>query len=183
MKLQYIITERLYDSYIDLLYYEYNSLSEDENPSIALINDLLTRIWITKTYFSPKTETVYKDLLVSLAKESHIIDKEVIGIGCNDFFKFYFVGIDDYKKLSKKEVEFKLFFWIMRLKSETVYSSDYKQIVSYTDFLKNISISNKKIVPRMVMKREGQGYKLKMYDIDSFISKITKQMNNPKTHI
>jgi len=187
MNLQYIITERIYDSYLDLLHYEFNSLSEEisENipVSIVLIRDILVRIWTANTYFVTKTKTIYKDIVISFAKESPIIDKNVLGIGCDDFFRYYFIGTDDYKKMLKKEVNFDLFFWIMHLNNETIYSDEYKKIVSYSEFLQNISISEQKIESGMVMKREGQNYILKKYDIDALILKFKKQLNETKTHI
>jgi len=187
MKLKYIFTERIYDSYIDLLHYEFNSLTDEISESlpisIVLINDILVRTWIANTYFFTHTETIYKDLYLAFAKESHIIDKQVIGIGCNDFFKFYFIGMKEYKTLLKKEVDFELFYWIMRLDSETTYSENYTDILlSTSDMLKKVSLSDQNIGPTTILKRKGKGYILKDLDLDTLITELRTQKSHPKTH-
>lgn len=187
MKLQYIITERIYDSYLDLLHYEFNSSTDeiyDNIPiSIVLINDILVRISTKETYISVKRETLFKDILISFAKESFPIDKEVIGIGCNDFFRFYFLRTEDYKRIQKKEVNFNLFFWIMRLSEETIYSPEYQEMLSFSHLLQHILISDKKIYAGMVLERKNQEMILKPYNLEKMLLKLIKQKNQSKTHI
>ena len=146
-------------------------------------NDLLARIWVSESYLSDETETFYKDIFIAFAKESHIFDKSVLGIASDNFLKYYFIGKNEFKKIQKKEVSFGLFFWLMRLKNETTYSHEHVELLNYSELLKNITIIEPIIKPGMVLKRNVKGYTIKPFEIDSLLSKLIKQKNQPRTHV